>query len=104
MNKGAEILNFPLPPEDDTSKCLNPGVGAFDFVAPKVWSELTTILSDRTDAVRLMGGYEIYPSLGENVIEWIAVVGEISNKLFWLGVDEASIKSCFDERHLMGTG
>jgi len=56
MNKGAEILNFPLPPEDDTSKYLNPGVGAFDFVAPKVWSELTTILSDRTDAVRLMGG------------------------------------------------
>ena len=66
--------------------------------------ELTTILSDRTDAVRLMGGYEVYPSLGENIIEWIAVVGEISNKLFWLGVDEASIKSCFDERHLMGTG
>ena len=81
MNKGAEILNFPLPPEDDTSKCLNPGVGAFDFVSPKVSSELTTILSDRTDAVRLMGGYEIYPSLGENTAYFRSHLFIVSEKM-----------------------
>src|SRR5271163_4594355 len=100
LNHAEEVSGIAFPAAGESTEVLEPGEEPFDFPAPQVSAQRSTILSsfplapvwrDHFDAV----------SLPKPLVQWIAVVGLIANQALRQGCGMSLCERGFNQRGLI---
>ena len=101
--KHAEEIGFVIfPAADQSAKVVKPGEEPLDFPAAAIPSEFSTVLGILAAAIELVRRDESDTVLlPKALVQWIAVVGAVTDHSFRLGSCEALLDSGFDELGFM---
>ena len=101
--KHAEEIGFVIfPAADQSAKVVKPGEEALDFPAAAVAAQFAAVLSAFPAAIELVRCDEPDAMLlPKALVQWIAVVGAVTDHSFRLGSCEALLDSGFDELGFM---
>lgn len=93
MNQTEEVFNFSFISNSDASVVLQPGIQPFNLP--------TSFVSSQLSSVRCLGLYPVSPVKGNQFntflprsgVQWITIVGTISDQALWLGCDKSRCES-----------
>ena len=101
MGKGQEILNMVFIAHNNTPEVMHPGKETFNMPSSAIASQDTTILRGRFSSVLLVRGDKFNALSSKDLIQWVTVVGPISNQSLRLILDEAFFESIPDKGDFM---
>ena len=102
LNHSEEILGVIFPARDNTTKVMKPSEQPFDFPAPAIAPQRTTVLGNRFAAIPSMWSDQRHSEmLADLSVQRVAIVGFISNQSLRCLAQESSLESGFDERRFI---
>src|SRR5215204_174871 len=101
LHEAEVVLRSPLVAHYQPSEVTQPGKEALYFPAPLVASEFAAVLCLGLLPVPSMRSDHLYAPLPERLIEWIQVIGPVSDQPLWFLLSATRCKSCLYERDLV---
>ena len=93
MDEAEEILGIVLPAHQDTTLPLDPGKEALYQPAACVSPQAAAVLRRRLHAALAVRCDHLDAVPAQAVVERIAVVGAITDKILWFGFDHVEIEA-----------